>query len=447
VRDMDKRRKAEGAASLRLVLAESLAAGGQGARDGGKTRSRMLRRAARLSQFELKNTEQALAWIGEALGQHVEPASLAALDEIADAVGDYTVAEKVATKALDEVFDGPMVRDLLAYRADLRQDRLDNLAGAAEDLRRLHDLHPSDFAVSSRLATMYEELGDYLGMVRLHEDQIMRSRDQALRGELARVVARLWRDKLSDPRETADAWRRVLRLNGGDEEAKEGLAKAKSSMLQTRAADSSVLPPPMLGTAPMPEGVPLGAGAKDAAEDGSIVLSVGPTESVAPAPGAEEQIDEPASAATASLSVAADAAVAGVEGEDSEFDDDGPSLSIEGSSPEVHDSDDEQDVSMPDVDIPDAEDVAVARSATQAVDVDEGTPKAEAPDAGETTEADDFDDAELIDLEEEGTYGKDRDEDAQAAARPAPPPSKRGSLPDRDGPKPPPPPAATTPRK
>lgn len=260
VRAMDKRRGVEGADSLRQILAEALASGGQGARDGGRTRSRMLRRAAVLAAFELRSVERALGWIGDALCQFVEEPSLATLSEIAASHGDYQVAEQVAARALGEVFDGPMVRELLRYRADLRQDHLDNLAGAAEDLRRLHDLNPGDFEVNGRLATMYEELGDYLGMVRLYEDQILRSRDQALRTELARTVARLWQGKLSDPRETADAWRRVLRFHSTDEEAKQGLAKAKAEMLQARPAEASALPPPVV-EAPAPPIVGVASGA------------------------------------------------------------------------------------------------------------------------------------------------------------------------------------------
>lgn len=252
VRAMDKRRGAEPASSLRLVLAEALAAGGQDARDGGKTRSRMLRRAAKLAAFELRDIDRAIGWIGDALTKFVEVDSLTTLNDIAASHGDYQVAEQVATRALGEVFDGPMVRELLRYRADLRQDQLDNLAGAAEDLRRLHDLNPADFEVNSRLATMYEELGDYIGMVKLYEDQILRSRDQALRAELARTVAKLWQNKLNDPRETADAWRRVLRFNATDEEAKQGLAKAKAEMLQARPAESSVMPPPVVEAPPPP---------------------------------------------------------------------------------------------------------------------------------------------------------------------------------------------------
>jgi tetratricopeptide (TPR) repeat protein len=252
VRELDKRAEREGKSSLREVFAEALARGGQSARDGGKSRSRMLRRAARLAAFELRDTDRALTWIGDALCQYVEQESLGTLNDVAATVGNYELAEQVATRALEEVFDGPMVRELLRYRADLRQDQLDNLAGAAEDLRRLYDLNPGDFEVNGRLATMYEELGDYLGMVRLYEDQILRSRDQVLRGDLARTVARIWEEKLDDPRETADAWRRVLRFHPTDEDAKRGLAKAKANMLHARSSEASALPPPVVEAPPPP---------------------------------------------------------------------------------------------------------------------------------------------------------------------------------------------------
>lgn len=491
VREMDKRRKADGAGSLRLVLAESLAVGGQSARDGGKTRSRMLRRAAKLAQFELDDSTQALAWIGQALGQYVDAESLATLDEIAAAVGDYAVAESVATKALEEVFDGPMVRELLKYRADLRQDRLDNLAGAAEDLRRLHDLQPSDFEVSSRLATMYEELGDYLGMVRLHEDQIIRSRDQALRGELARVVARLWRDKLNDPRETADAWRRVLRLHSGDEEAKEGLAKAKASMLQSRAPDSEVLPPPVLGTAPMPETPPPSVLPPPPAETEDVPSSAASKGDGLAASEAEQTSLEGKSAASDTAVEAATSGANDVNGEEATGDDESlahaatvvalevaeprGASETKGSgaddaseargepdvdgAPEVNDgvppgftfdsldesaAGDERDsltARSPDVEpVPNSEPVR-----------DQGNERNEVTEAAGADEADaealdaEIDDAEVIEVEEdEAEVG---DDDGLAAARPAPPPSRRSSVPDRESPKPPPPPSLAPPRK
>src|SRR5687767_16038277 len=69
-------------------------------------------------------------------------------------------------------------------------------------------------------------------MVQLYEDQILRGKDPAARAELARKVARLWEAKLDDPREAADAWRRVLRMKQGDPEATEGLERAKSGMLK-----------------------------------------------------------------------------------------------------------------------------------------------------------------------------------------------------------------------
>jgi tetratricopeptide (TPR) repeat protein len=240
VRRADARSKTT---ALRAILAESLANGGQGARDGGRTQSRMLCRAAELAYTELADREQALTWSGDALIQYVDEVTLSALHGLAVRIADYRAAETVVTRALEEVFDGPMVRQLLAYRAELRSAQLSDRGGAAADLKRLHDLLPGDAEVAGRLAALYEELADYRGIIQLYEDQILRSRDQEHRADLAHKVALLWQDRLGDDREAADAWRRVLRLRVGDEEAKGGLARAKERMVGARAqAPSSVRP-------------------------------------------------------------------------------------------------------------------------------------------------------------------------------------------------------------
>jgi hypothetical protein len=90
---------------------------------------------------------------------------------------------------------------------------------------------------------LYEEIGDYKGMVQLIEDQILRGKDPAVRTDLARKVARLWEERLSDAREAADAWRRVLRMKAGDPEATAGLDRAKSNMLKRSSNDISVSAP------------------------------------------------------------------------------------------------------------------------------------------------------------------------------------------------------------
>jgi tetratricopeptide (TPR) repeat protein len=217
---------------LRRVLAEALAAGGQGARDGGRTRSAMLGRAARIAFEDLGDREQAFVWIGDAVVAHVGDERLEQLEVFAAQVGDLKRAETVITRALEEVFDGPLVRKLLARRAGIRREQLDDPQGAAADLRRLHDLSPGDTEVVDQLLALFTELGDFRGMVQLYEDQILRGKDPAARAELARKVARLWEEKLDDPREAADAWRRVLRMKQADPEATEGLERAKTGMLK-----------------------------------------------------------------------------------------------------------------------------------------------------------------------------------------------------------------------
>src|SRR5690606_25199044 len=136
----------------------------------------------------------------------------------------------VLSQTLEQVHDGPLVRLLLRQRFELRSKRLGDQEGAGEDLKKLYDLSPSDGEIAAELEERYKASGDDRGLVQLYEDQILRGRDQAARAELARKVALLWQDVLSEPREAADAWRRVLRMNSGDAEAKDGLERAKHAM-------------------------------------------------------------------------------------------------------------------------------------------------------------------------------------------------------------------------
>jgi tetratricopeptide (TPR) repeat protein len=237
--DADEEQKST---ALRRVLAEAMASGGQAARDGGKTRGALLRRAAQIIHKELGDTDKAFEWLGEALVAHVEPATLDALEELADQIGNLKRAEDTIGKALTEVFDGPLVRQLLARRVRMRREKLNDGPGAAEDLKKLHDLSPADVGIMDELSALLVDLGDFHGMVHVLEDQILRGKDPAVRSEIARKVARLWEEKLRDPREAADAWRRVLRMKPQDPEAQAGLERAKSGMLKRDEEESA--PPP-----------------------------------------------------------------------------------------------------------------------------------------------------------------------------------------------------------
>lgn len=228
-RDTDELR---GNQQLRRSLAEAFASGGQGSKDGGRTRSALLRRAAQLAFVELDDKDSAFQWLADSIVTHVDDEGLDELERVADQVGDLKRAEAVLSRALEEVFDGPLVRKLLLRRAMLRRDYLDDKVSAALDFKRLHELSPSDQSVIQDLTQLYTELGDHRGMVQLFEDQILRGKDPAFRAELARKVARTWEEQLGDAREAADAWRRVLRLKPGDVEATEGLDRAKSNMLR-----------------------------------------------------------------------------------------------------------------------------------------------------------------------------------------------------------------------
>ncbi|AUX23481.1 hypothetical protein SOCEGT47_040070 [Sorangium cellulosum] len=230
--------------ALRTILAEALAAGGQGSRDGGRTRAALLRRAATIARQDLGDVDRAFGWLGDALLTQVDDASLDALEALGREVGDMPRVGATLSRALDGVFDGPLVRKLLQRRARLRRDVLGDRQGAAADLKKLHDLSPSDQDVMNDLSGLLQELGDHRGMIQLYEDQILRGRDPVQRAELARKVARIWEEELGDAREAADAWRRVLRMKAGDADATAGLERAKSGNLRRTP------PPPVLPTRP-----------------------------------------------------------------------------------------------------------------------------------------------------------------------------------------------------
>jgi len=303
---------------LRRTLAEALANGGQGSRDGGRTRGMLLGRAADLAHRELKDTEQAFTWLGDAIVSHVDDEPLAALERLADEVGEPQRAETVLSRALEEVFDGPLVRKLLARRAAVRREKLADPPGAAADLKRLHDLSPADTAVMDQLSLLYIELEDYRGMVQLYEDQILRGKEPAARAELARNVALLWQEKLSDPREAADAWRRVLRMKAGDAEAVAGLERSKANMLKRSSeAPSAPLhsepPAPPVAKAERPAKPKPAPGVREGAVEVTESAEVASPEVASPEVASPEVASaEVASAEVASAEVAS-AAVASAE--------------------------------------------------------------------------------------------------------------------------------------
>ena len=246
--------KQAGGDRLRRALCSALAAGGHGARDGGRTRANLLRRAATLAHRDLNDAEQAFTWLGDALVAHVDGLTLDMLEQLGLDTSDAKRAESALTHALSEVFDGPLVRQLLARRAKIRREQLQEPVNAAADLKKLHDLSPTDQQVMDELSGLFMELNDYKSLVQLYEDQILRGKDMNARAELARKVARIWEEQLADAREAADAWRRVLRLRAGDTEATGGLDRAKTNQLKKPEGDPAFVyaPPKLVSDQPVP---------------------------------------------------------------------------------------------------------------------------------------------------------------------------------------------------
>lgn len=237
-------------ADRRRALLDVLVNTSAGPRDGGRTRSAQLRRAADWMRAEVNDEDAAFELLSRALVAHVDAPALDAIE--ASATPERAAA--IYTRALEEVFDGPLVRQILSRRAAIRQN-LGEVDGSIRDLKKLHELAPADQQITDRYRVVLEASNDYRGMIQLYEDQILRSKDQGVRADLARNIARLWEERIGDARETADAWRRVLRLKPQDPEATAGLDRAKRNKLQFEEGkfpaqrppvpETSIAPPPM----------------------------------------------------------------------------------------------------------------------------------------------------------------------------------------------------------
>ena len=291
--------KLGGGDRLRRALCHALSQGGHGARDGGRTRANLLRRAATIAHRDLNDAEQAFTWLADALVAHVDGLTLDMLEQLGIDTGDPRRAEAALSHALSEVFDGPLVRQLLARRAKIRREQLVEPVNAAADLKKLHDLSPTDQAVMDDLAGLFMELNDYKSLVQLYEDQILRGKDMNARAELARKVARIWEEQLADGREAADAWRRVLRMKAGDAEATQGLERSKTNQLKKPEGDPKFVyaPPKLVSDQPVPPP------ARSSAPKGA---SIPPAASSSPAPAARSsaRISSPPSSSTAAATAA-----------------------------------------------------------------------------------------------------------------------------------------------
>ena len=288
--------KFSGGDRLRRALCQALSAGGHGARDGGRTRANLLRRSAMIAHRDLHDIEQAFSWLGDALVAHVDSLTLDMLESLGIDGGDPRRAEAALSHALGEVFDGPLVKQLLARRAKIRRDQLVEPVNAAADLKKLHDLSPQDQGVMDELAGLLMELNDYKSLVQLYEDQILRGKDMNARAELARKVARVWEEQLADAREAADAWRRVLRMKAGDSEATQGLERAKSGALKKPEGDPKfVYAPPKL-VSDQPVSAP--SRTKDAAAPASV--DPAPSRAAGPTSAAAAATKRPSASSTSS---------------------------------------------------------------------------------------------------------------------------------------------------
>jgi hypothetical protein len=135
----------------------------------------------------------------------------------------------------------------------------------------------------NELSNLLLSLGDHRGMIQVYEDQILRGRDPIQRTELARTVAKIWEEDLSDAREAADAWR-------GEGS---GVFHAPSSEASPSSPKGKTVPPPAGPRIPMTVPPPLAAPPRPVtAETDDTVTGAASGRPLAPAPGVTDSASD-----------------------------------------------------------------------------------------------------------------------------------------------------------
>jgi tetratricopeptide (TPR) repeat protein len=149
--------------------------------------------------------------------------ALEALEEIYKRGSRFEELAKVLNHRADLVDDSFKKRELLAEVARLREDALDDDAGAIESWRAVLDVDDIDRAALEALSRLHEQRQEWPELL----DALMRlaplADDASRQVSLRKRAAQVQRDQLEDLEGAIDSYRDVLDLEPRDEEALAGL--------------------------------------------------------------------------------------------------------------------------------------------------------------------------------------------------------------------------------
>ncbi len=152
------------------------------------------------------------------------PGALAALERIYRTTGDLAKLTEVLARRGDAEYDAAKKRDFFAEVAKLREERLEDSAGAIDAWKHVLEIQESDAEAHGRLASLYEGAGSWHELVEILETSARFAPDRAAEVEGRRRIAEVLAGELGELDRAVDAWITVADLDPNDDGALVALA-------------------------------------------------------------------------------------------------------------------------------------------------------------------------------------------------------------------------------
>jgi tetratricopeptide (TPR) repeat protein len=151
------------------------------------------------------------------------------LEEIAVQRSFVQLLDSFLEERIAETLSDRAAAVLLERRARILHERLDKPSEAADAYMRLWALRPTDAHVLEKLRMCLLETGRIQDLISAYERELGRRKDPVERASLLRDIAELWENGAKNPWEARDAWKRVLRLQPNDADAKAAIQRIERS--------------------------------------------------------------------------------------------------------------------------------------------------------------------------------------------------------------------------
>ena len=159
--------------------------------------------------------------------------------ERAEASGRLDALDAHLARGVDDALDPRTAACLLARRARLLEGQLGRPDDAANVYAKLLQLRPDDLQAASKLRDSLRRARRFQDLLVVVHKQTLRAKRPEEKLELLKESAHVWELDLKNRWEAVDAWRKVLELAPGDNEALRALARLDRRSLPPAAAASS----------------------------------------------------------------------------------------------------------------------------------------------------------------------------------------------------------------